>query len=160
MSELSREVLREKAQELFNDWKRIVGRKLAELDELWMCVEDAESELAVLRSKIIFIVNENKLPLKVNSILVKVHKVAPKLKDENMSGTYNWEFTLKALSGEDRRINDPIDVEFESIPSPIDNAVNDTYVVSSVYEDKFGGQLLRNITVVEFDELEAEFNLF
>lgn len=160
METLKQEELRDKARELFNDWKKVVGRKLCELDELWMCVEDAEAEVANLRTKILAIVNENKLPLMVNSILVKVHKVAPKLKDDSMSGTYNWEFTLTALPTEYRRLVDPVDVTFESIPSPIDNAVNDTYVVSSVYENKFDGQLLRNITVVEFDELEAEFNLF
>lgn len=157
---VTREEVNEKKKQLFHDWKKTVGRLLCELDEAWQCIEDAEAEVRALHDKIVFIANEHKLPLHVNSILVKVKKTVPKVHDADLAGTYNWEFILSALSNGDRAPSDNIGVKFESIPSPFDNAVNDTVTMSSVYENKFGGQALRDITSVEFDELEAEYNLF
>lgn len=157
---LTKEEIKEKQRKDFHDWKQTIGRLLCELDEAWQCIEDATTEVRALHDKIVTIANEHKLPLHVNSLLVKVRKVSPKLHNPDMAGTYNWEFTLKALSNGDRGLSDRIGVEFETIPSPFDNAVNDTVTMSIVYEDKFGGQALRDFTTVEFDELEAEYNLF
>lgn len=157
---LEKEQVKEEAKRQIHDWKVTIGRLLLELDEAWQCVEDAESEVIALHNKIVLIANEHKLPMGLNSILVKVHKTVPKIHDTNLSGTYNWEFTLKALSGEVRRPSDTVEVELESIPSPIDNAVNDTLMLSNIYENKFGGQQIRDITTIEFDDLEADYNLF
>lgn len=155
------EQLREHEKQKFHDWKVTVGRLLAELDEAWMCVEDSERELARLKDKIFDIVNEHKPPLTVNSIPVIVKKVVPKLKDKEVAGSYNWEFKLSAETaiGAVRSVYDKIVVEFESIPSPIDNPVNDTMVFSSLYEEKFSGQTLKDMTIVEFNDLDATYNL-
>lgn len=153
---------REEMKKEFHDWKVKVGRLLAELDELWMCVEDDDPEISKLQDKIFNIVNEHKPPLSVNSVSVIVKKVVPKLKDSDLAGSYNWEFKVYAEMGANkvRSEYDRIVSEFESIPSPIDNAVNDTIAFSSLYEDKYNGQALRDVTIVEFNDLEAEFNKY
>lgn len=157
---LTAEEVKKQSKKLFRDWKLNVGRKLCELDEAWVCIEDNESDIAELNKKITDIVNEHKLPLSINSIAVSIKRIVPKLTDNEMAGTYNWDIRLSARYVGDRKPDDIIDVEFESIPSPIDNPVNDTIVASAVFEDKFGGQTLNDLTTVEFNEVDAEYNLF